>query len=401
MSTRRKDADRPPSIPAEQPQREPNLADDVGLTGGTRQSTYAAMRQPRGVARILRNLRLILTGRAGVDRLLMRMGARSGLVASAYYLLFSQAFRREHLAVLSGRVRYSAQVHQPQPGSPLLRRNIHRLEKGLLMVPRRRVFATDYVSETVVCFEKILESRGFLTEADTELRWAHDVLQAYFDAAERDPRTDTARIRFQELAQRFEANPTPLVPCKRRSQEPPPVTFDRLIALARRRRSVRWFVQGPVPRELINRAMKVAAQSPSACNRQPFVFRVLDEEELLRKAVSIPMGTAGYGHNIPMLIVVVGQLRNYFSERDRHLIYIDACLAAMAFALALETLGLSSCFINCPDTEEFETSMAELLTLDSDERPIMCIAVGYADPAGLIANSSKKPLNQLLRYNCE
>jgi len=99
--------------------------------------------------------------------------------------------------------------------------------------------------------------------------------------------------------------------------------------------------------------------------------------------------------------VVVGQLRNYFSERDRHLIYIDASLAAMAFAYALETQGLSTCMINWPDMEDREQRLAALLNLEPDERPVMCMALGYPDPEGLVAYSQKKPLGQLRRYNLE
>jgi nitroreductase len=152
---------------------------------------------------------------------------------------------------------------------------------------------------------------------------------------------------------------------------------------------------------MIDRAIEVAAQSPSACNRQPFEFRVIDDPELVRAVSVIPMGTAGYADNIPVFVVLVGQQRNYFDERDRHLIYIDGSLAAMGFVYALEAQGLSSCCINWPDVEDRERKMAALLKLEADERPVMCLAVGHPDPAGLVAYSQKKPVDQLRRYNFE
>jgi hypothetical protein len=45
--------------------------------------------------------------------------------------------------------------------------------------------------------------------------------------------------------------------------------------------------------------------------------------------------------------------------------------------------------------------MAELLNLDPDERPVMLVAIGYPDPDGLVANSTKKSLSQLRTYNFE
>jgi nitroreductase len=113
------------------------------------------------------------------------------------------------------------------------------------------------------------------------------------------------------------------------------------------------------------------------------------------------MGTRGYAENIPVFVVIVGDLSAFFSERDRHLIYTDGCLAAMSFVFALETLGLSSCCINWPDIAEREAAMAEFLRLRPHERPIMCVAVGYPDRQGMVPFSQKKSLNQLRRYNFE
>ena len=120
---------------------------------------------------------------------------------------------------------------------------------------------------------------------------------------------------------------------------------------------------------------------------------------MVKKVSEIPMGTKGYAHNIPVIAVIVGRQRAYFSERDRHLIYIDGSLAAMAFMFALETQGIASCPINWPDIEERERKMAKLLGLAPDERPIMLVAIGYPDPEGAVAYSQKKPLEEARFYN--
>ncbi|SUE94955.1 Uncharacterised protein [Mycolicibacterium tokaiense] len=43
--------------------------------------------------------------------------------------------------------------------------------------------------------------------------------------------------------------------------------------------------------------------------------------------------------------------------------------------------------------------MAKLLGLEPDERVIMLIAVGYADPEGLIPYSQKLALDRVRSYN--
>lgn len=304
-----------------------------------------------------------------------------------------EVYAREVRAVAAGIAAYRSSV-SGEGSQALLRRNVHRLEKGLLMEQRRDLFATDYIDETVDSLARALDRPDVSAE---DLQWAGDVLRSYFAATRADPRTDAARQRFDALRHRL-PKPADAVPYPRSASPELSIEFPALLALARRRRSVRWFKPDPVPRELIEQAMLVAREAPSACNRQPFVFRVFDDPARVREIASIPMGTAGYEHQIPVLVVVVGQLRNFFDPRDRHLIYIDGALAGMSFAFALETLGLGSCLINWPDIEEREIRMRQALDLADDERPVFLIAVGYPRPDGLVARSVKRPLAELLRY---
>ena len=119
----------------------------------------------------------------------------------------------------------------------------------------------------------------------------------------------------------------------------------------------------------------------------------------MKEVSNLPMGIKGYAHGIQMLIVVVGNLDAYFDERDRHLIYIDASLSNMTFMFALETLGLSSCAINWPDIESLEVKMEKILALEKYQRPLMCMAVGYADPNGKVAFSEKRNLEYIRKFN--
>lgn len=134
-------------------------------------------------------------------------------------------------------------------------------------------------------------------------------------------------------------------------------------------------------------------------NHRPFEFLVVDDSELMKEMPRIPMIIKGYERNITMMVVTVGNLDAYFDERDRHVIYVDASLANMTFMLALETLDLSSCPINWPDIENLEKRMEKALKLQSHQRPIMCIAVGFPDPEGMVAYSEKRHIEKIRRYN--
>lgn len=284
-----------------------------------------------------------------INLVMLRLTAKSRWASTLYYASVSPAFRREHQAVLSGRVRYYDEQRSGRSTIFMLRRNIHRIEKGLIMRPRRPIFATDYIEETTAGL-RLLTDGAQCSSSPEEIRWAKDVLHNYFQVVGRHPAIDVVRSEFDKLKDSLGDAPE-LVPYQRDLESAPPVKFEDLHALALRRRSVRWFTQKPVPRDLIDRALLVAAQSPTACNRQPYQFRIFDDPNRAKRIAAIPMGTSGFSDNIPVVAVLVGDQSAYYHERDRHVIYIDASLAAMSFILALETLGLSSCCINWPDIE--------------------------------------------------
>ena len=354
---------------------------------------------------------LVSRFRAWVRRFVFRTVSRSRLLSAIYYSVASTAFVREQQAVLYGKDQYYENLDRPSETQYLLRRNVHRLEKGLLMRPRRDVFATGYIEETTKTYCSALQQQDKGRPTDGvplgDLKWAHDVLAEYFTVTASDPAIDRARDTFAD-APNFDVSieevdgPTDLsrlIPYHREMNGKAPVSYDAFYALSRQRRSVRWFLDKPVPRETLDKAIRAAAQAPSACNRQPFQLRIFDDPDEATEIAKLAAGTKGYADNIPVTIVVVGRLRAYFAERDRHVIYIDGSLAAMSLMFALETLGLSSCPINWPDIEERERKMVDRLDLAPDERPIMLMAVGYPDPDGAVAASQKKSLATLRSYN--
>ncbi|MGP9538467.1 nitroreductase family protein [Brachybacterium sp. AOP43-C2-M15] len=333
-----------------------------------------------------------------VNRGFLETFGSSRLLTHLFFTGNALPFNREQSAVLRGRRNYYRNKSAARTTHVELRRNVHRLEKGLTMRPRRDVFARDYITETIEFYEvAVQQSRtapGTMDQA--ELDWAHDVLTEYFAVSARTDRVvETARERF--AAAPYAAEPTGRIP--RPKQTLSDLSYDDLDQLVRQRRSVRWYQQRPVERELIDKALLLARQAPTACNRIPYEFRIFDDPALAKEIAQIPFGTAGYGDNLPAVAVVVGKLDSYFSPRDRHAIYVDGSLASMQFLLALETLGLSSTVINWPDFEPLEAAMQRRLGLDTSDRVVMLIGFGYALDEGLVPHSAKKELDTFRRYN--
>ena len=331
-----------------------------------------------------------------VMRGLAKLGALNRITSTLYYIPSFLTFNREQYAVLRGRRAYYTNLKKVRDSRAELRRNVHRLEKALLMRPRRDVFAKDYIGETVEFYLRAVNEVSKSVD-ESELVWAHNVLSEYFKAITvSDKVVEKARVEFERTT--FSPDEVDKVPYERGAPKTP-ISYDDFLSLSKQRRSVRWFLQKKVPRNLVDKALMIARQAPSACNRLPYEYKIFDDPKLVQKVAGLPFGSAGYRQNIPMIAVIVGKLDSYFSPRDRHGIYIDASLSAMSFMFALETLGLASSVINWPDFEPLERKMQKTLGLRAEDRPVMLIAIGYADPKGKVAYSQKKDLKVLRSYN--
>ena len=320
----------------------------------------------------------------------------SSIFTTIYYALFSRAYNREQRAVVAGLIRHFGDL-KSESSLFLLRRNVHRIEKGLVMPRRRPVFAKKYIGETVDYYKKCV-SRYSEEQMPLEITWSRSVLISYFDAVQSagEPLINQAKESFF----RFEQNRTlsQSVPY-RRGEQTSPVSYNHLQQLVHQRKSTRSFLKKTVPRDLVDKALEIASKAPSSCNRQPTHYRIYDEPDLCREITRLPLGAAGFADDIPMICALTGDLSAYFYERDRHSIYIDGCLSVMLFMLALETVGLASCPLNWAEIDDLDRKFETKIGIPKHERVIMFIAIGYPDPEGHVAYSEKKDLDLLRSYN--
>ncbi|WP_252699108.1 nitroreductase family protein [Natronosalvus vescus] len=324
----------------------------------------------------------------------LRTIARSRVLTSIYFTL-KGTFYQEQRAVLCGVAKYHEAEEQRDAPRHRIIRSIHRIEKGLSMRNRRPVFAESYVGNVV----GDLKTAWNPEEDDEQLYWAIDVLANYFKTVEHTDAIAEAHEEFSEFLAQIDYTPGNRVPYPRRELSDSPVSYADLKQLATQRTSTRWFQDKEVPRELVDKSLEIAMQSPSACNRQSFEFRLYDEPELIEELSSLAIGARGYKHNIPCLAAIVGKQRAYFDARDKHVIYIDASLAAMAFQFSLETQGLASCCINWPAIPHNERQLNNILELDDDETVVMFMAIGFPDKDGMVPYSEKKNVESIISYN--
>ena len=329
--------------------------------------------------------------------------SRLSFVSSFFMSFITLSFNREQQASASGIYRfYKSSCSKKEINWSLLRRNTHRLEKGLIMKPQKKIFALNYIKETVNELIKINEKHDYQT-----IKWTLNVLDNYFNTVKLNDDLIILKEKFDKHKSRFQIifdindkrifENEPYYPYERK-QLINKIKYEDLLRLSIHRRSVRFFDSEKVENNLIDKALLVARQAPSACNRIPYKYIIFNDPIKAAEIASIPFGTIGYSQQIPCLAVLVGDLSQFASSRDRHNIYVDSSLSAMNFIMALETLDLSSCCINWPDFLPLEIKMSKKLKLKKFERVIMLIAIGYPDSNNKIPYSKKKELKFIREF---
>lgn len=329
-------------------------------------------------------------------KLLLPVLSQSSFFRRIYFAFISGSFTAEMRQYITGRYFYLKRSSGKVSNASLLRRNIHRLEKGLMAENRKSVFGLDYIRQTVDQFEASVSENSSLLLND----WAFDILSEYFNVVEPTPVVNEAATSFSKVAySKIHSEISRLPYQKGRLNEK---AFSQFSELATTRKSVRTFVPGSVPpRQKVEEAVRLAATAPSSCNRQPFKFYVFENRDKVVNIGKLAGGARTFAEGIPALALVIGSTNVSPSPGDRHLMYIDGSLAAMNFMLSLESMGISSCPINWPDNKKPERALRKMVALEPYERPVMLIAMGQAAEDSLVACSVRKEVSELLKFNPE
>jgi iodotyrosine deiodinase len=187
------------------------------------------------------------------------------------------------------------------------------------------------------------------------------------------------------------------------------------------RRSVRHFSDDPVPRGLIEEAIRTASTAPSGAHRQPWTFVVVgdpdikhqirvaaEEEERInyeggrlpehwREALE-PLGTdwhKDFLEVVPWVVVLFEQRYglNEHGEKLHHFYVKESCgIAAGLFIAALHNMGLVT-LTHTPSPMAFLT---KLLGRPENERPFCMFPVGYPAEDCEVPDLVRKGLDEVM-----
>ena len=141
-----------------------------------------------------------------------------------------------------------------------------------------------------------------------------------------------------------------------------------------KRRSIRKFKNNKISDEIINELLIAAMSGPSACNKRPWEFYVVTNEDKLKE---LKKASRFSRFDAPLAIVICGNLNRslplHFSSY-----WIQDCSAATEnILLRVTDLGLGAVWCGAHPQKNAEEYIRNCLNLSSVEIPLNIIFIGY------------------------
>jgi len=190
----------------------------------------------------------------------------------------------------------------------------------------------------------------------------------------------------------------------------------------RRRRTVRDFADRPVPRDLIETAIRAAGTAPSGANQQPWRFVAIADaaiKQRIRLAAEeeerafyegragdewlealAPLGTDAdkpFLETAPWLIAIFAErygLDESGARRKHYYVPESVGLASGLLITALHTAGLAT-LTHTPSPMNF---LNEICGRPENEKPYILLVVGYPAEDCRVPDISRKPLEQISTF---
>lgn len=159
------------------------------------------------------------------------------------------------------------------------------------------------------------------------------------------------------------------------------------------RHSVRTFSDEPIDKELIIKAIKLAQSTPSACNRQSWKIRVVNDKNLKNIIAMNQNGNRGFHEQIDKILVITSDAQYFSKPLEVKQPFIDGGMYAMNVLYALHYFGVASVPLSAAINQLQEKNIRKHLKIDESEEFILFIGIGNYLDSFRIAKSSRRNID--------
>jgi nitroreductase len=157
-----------------------------------------------------------------------------------------------------------------------------------------------------------------------------------------------------------------------------------VLEIIKSRRSIRSFMETPIPPDVLSSLLEAARWAPSGGNNQPWAFVVVQEPANIRK---VKMFSPGLGGDPVALFIVCSD-----QSVEASTAIMDVSMATQNVMLAAEEVGLGSCCVRSLNQKALQL----LLSLPSHMVPELTISLGY--PAETPRVPSRRPIEEIVHW---
>ncbi|MBQ4345083.1 MAG: nitroreductase family protein [Muribaculaceae bacterium] len=164
--------------------------------------------------------------------------------------------------------------------------------------------------------------------------------------------------------------------------------------LATNRYSCRSYSDQPVTRELLIEVIEAAHLAPSACNKQPWLF-IIPNNDQERQAV-VECYNREWIKTAPEFIIACGSNNEAWhraSDGKDHT-DVDVSIAIEHICLAATAAGLGTCWVCNFDVKLLRTRF----NIPDELTPIAIIPIGYPSEGNNIISKKRKPISEIIKW---
>lgn len=161
------------------------------------------------------------------------------------------------------------------------------------------------------------------------------------------------------------------------------------------RHSVRNF-EGSIDISRYEKAVCLAQNAPSACNRQPTRVYLIQSKDIISKVLSLQSGNRGFGYLADKLIILSAEIGGYLHVHERNTAYIDGGIYAMNLLYALHFYEIGACTLNWSSTIENDRKIRKICEINESETIILLIACGNVPDQFKLALSHRNTSAEIL-----
>ena len=143
-----------------------------------------------------------------------------------------------------------------------------------------------------------------------------------------------------------------------------------------KRRSIRKYLDKEVSDEIIEELLHAAMSGPSACNRRPWIFYVIKDQDKLNE---LRKASRFSNMNAPLAIVVVGDLSRSLPLQLKDFWIQDCSAATENILLRATDLGLGSLWCGIYPQKRPVEIVKKILGITNSDIPLNIIYIGYGD----------------------